>query len=189
MTCILGYTDGKEAHIASDSLGSNGHQKLIRSDEKLFQVGKFIIGCTTSFRMIQLLRYGSKHKNKKYSLAQLDYKNKNLDEFMATEFVDKCRDILKHGGFLDEKSPISGGVFLVGLKGGYLCKVEADFQIARSFDGFESCGCGDIAALGAIRAIKRVNGKINPKNDLVTAIEITSSMIEGVGGPTNILNI
>lgn len=190
MTCILGYTNGKEVTIAADSLGSNGHEKTNRADDKLFKVGEFIIGATSSYRMIQLLRYGIKHEDNVYCLSTLTYKNKDTERFMVTEFIEMCRKILKHGGYAGiNNNKESAGTFLVGLKGGHLFKVEGDFQVAQNNSSFNSCGCGGLAAISAATAIKAIKKKINPKVDLPLAINITSDIVEGVGGTVKLLTI
>ena len=58
MTCIVGCIHNGKVFLAGDQLGSNGyykenHEKLT----KVFKVGEFLIGYTTSFRMGQILQY------------------------------------------------------------------------------------------------------------------------------------
>ena len=59
MTCIVGMVDklAKNVIIGGDSAESTNVNIFIRKDAKIFQNGNFIIGCTSSFRMIQLLRF------------------------------------------------------------------------------------------------------------------------------------
>lgn len=59
MTCIVGIIDKKQNNvlIVGDSCESNGSENSIRKDAKVFANDDFIFGCTTSFRMIQLLRF------------------------------------------------------------------------------------------------------------------------------------
>jgi hypothetical protein len=57
VTCIVGFTDGNEVSIGGDSAGVGGWDLTVRADEKVFVLGEFVFGCTTSFRMGQLLRY------------------------------------------------------------------------------------------------------------------------------------
>ncbi|XVV11230.1 hypothetical protein ACQP2X_41330 [Actinoplanes sp. CA-131856] len=57
MTCIVGITDGTTVTIGGDSAGSDGWHVAVRSDSKVFQVGPYLMGFTTSYRMGQLLRY------------------------------------------------------------------------------------------------------------------------------------
>jgi ATP-dependent protease HslVU (ClpYQ) peptidase subunit len=68
MTCIVGVNHNGNIYIGGDSAGVAGLQLQIRSDEKVFLTGDFIMGFTTSFRMGQLLRYAfspPEHSQKK----------------------------------------------------------------------------------------------------------------------------
>lgn len=51
MTCIVGITDGHTVTIGGDSAGSDGWHVAVRSDSKVFQVGPYLMGFTTSYRM------------------------------------------------------------------------------------------------------------------------------------------
>ena len=46
-----------KVYIGADSLGSNGFTQSIRKESKVFKNGEFLIGCTSSFRMIDLLKW------------------------------------------------------------------------------------------------------------------------------------
>ena len=59
MTCIVAVTDGQTVVIGGDSAGAAGQELRIRADPKVFLVGSFAIGFTTSFRMGQILRYSA----------------------------------------------------------------------------------------------------------------------------------
>ena len=90
MTCIVGIVDAGRVLIAGDSAGSDGWHVDSRADSKVFTVGPYAMGFTTSFRMGQLLRY------------RLDVPGPDtwdVDRYMATTFVDAVRDCLKAGGF------------------------------------------------------------------------------------------
>ena len=144
MTCIVGFTDkkNKKVLIGADSAGSDGLNVTIRKDAKVFKNGDFVIGCTSSFRMIQLLRF---------SFTPPRVYDKDIYEYMCTDFINEVRRCFKDGGYLqkytdgDEK----GGVFLVAYKD-RLFKIEGDFQVAEAKQGYDSCGCGESYALGSI---------------------------------------
>lgn len=57
LTCIVGMTHKGKVYIGADSLGSNGFTQSIRKESKVFKNGEFLIGCTSSFRMIDLLKW------------------------------------------------------------------------------------------------------------------------------------
>ncbi|HZK68569.1 MAG TPA: hypothetical protein VFC36_03120, partial [Paludibacter sp.] len=121
MTCIVGMVDknSNRVIIGGDSASSGGSNVFIRKDPKVFKNGEFLIGCTTSFRMIQLLRFS-------LSLPEV---TKDIYEYMCTDFINEVRKCFKDGGYLqkytngDEK----GGSFLVAYKN-RLFKIEDDFQ-------------------------------------------------------------
>lgn len=62
MTCIIGFTDKEHgvSWIGGDSLGSNGYTKSSELSAKVFRNELFknvLIGGTTTFRHLDLLRY------------------------------------------------------------------------------------------------------------------------------------
>jgi ATP-dependent protease HslVU (ClpYQ) peptidase subunit len=145
MTCIVGLVDGSDVIVGGDSAGVAGLSLVVRKDPKVFRVGEFLIGYTSSFRMGQLLHY-------KLSPPEID--GTELHRYMATSFVDAVRDCFKSGGYARKDSEVeSAGNFVVAVRG-RLFEVESDYQIAESVDGVASCGCGSDIALGAIFASK-----------------------------------
>lgn len=118
LTCIVGIQEKDTVYIGADSAGIAGLSLSIRSDEKVFTNGPFIMGFTTSFRMGQLLRY--KFNPPKQTSNQDDMK------YMVTDFIDSCRQCFAANGFGD-RDATQGGTFLVGYKG-KLYTVEADYQ-------------------------------------------------------------
>lgn len=104
-------------------------------------------------------------------------------EFMVTEFVEACRAGFKTAGCASiSNSQESGGFFLVGI-GGRLFKVEEDYQVAESIDGYMAIGCGAAYALGAMY----VSGAVQPKKRLRRAVSAAKRHNIGVGGPTHVL--
>lgn len=96
MTCIVGLVDKGKVYIGGDSAGVNSFWDLtIRADSKVFINGPFIMGFTSSFRMGQLLRY----KLKTPSRFKNDGTQKEIYEYMVTDFVDAVRQCLKDGGY------------------------------------------------------------------------------------------
>lgn len=100
------------------------------------------MGCTTSFRMSQLLRYAFHPPLQDPELDILAY--------LATVFVDGVRECLKAGGYaLRQDEQESGGEFLLGYRGG-LYAIHSDYQVAQSVDNWIAVGCGAAYALGAL---------------------------------------
>lgn len=145
MTLIVGVIEKEKVFIGADSAGVAGLNITVRKDPKVFKNGEFVIGCTSSFRMIQLLRF-SFHPPKKFD-------DMDIYEYMCTAFVNELRNCFKNGGFIEvDKNVESGGTFLVGWKN-RLFMIESDFQVAESEKPYHACGCGMHYALGAMDAL------------------------------------
>lgn len=172
MTCIVGIIKKGKVTIAGDSAGTSGMDVVIRKDPKVFKVGIFVLGCTSSFRMIQLLRFSF---NPEPVHADVD-----LYQYMCTTFVNALRDCFKKGGFSEiDKAAESGGTFLVGAKG-RLFKIGSDYQVAEAMDGYDSCGCGQSFALGALDAM---DDNLSAKEALKKALEVATYRSAGVRPP------
>ena len=175
MTCIVGYLDKKtkKVTIGGDSAGVAGLDITIRKDEKVFKVGDFIIGCTSSFRMIQLLRF---------SFKPPEIKQKNIYEYMCTDFINAVRECFKNGGYLQKYSDgdEKGGTFLVAHKN-RLFRIENDFQVAESLNGIDAVGCGADYALGSLHILTKQN--LTPKEKVLKSLETASFFSAGVSKP------
>jgi hypothetical protein len=144
MTCIVGIAEGGRVYLGGDSAGVAGYQITVRADAKVFSVGPYIMGFTTSFRMGQLLHHTFKPPKPKG----------NLDRFMVAEFIPAVMDCLDDGGWLNtENGRRDGGTFLVGL-GGRLFVIYDDFQVGDSTDGYDAVGCGADIAFGSLHTSK-----------------------------------
>jgi len=173
MTCIVGMInkDKDSVVIGADSAGVAGLELTLRKDEKVFKNNDFVIGCTSSFRMIQLL---------KYSFSPPRVYDKDVFEYMCTDFINSVRECFKEGGYLQkwEDGDDKGGTFLVGHKG-RLFKVENDFQVSETIQGYDACGSGESYALGSIYNSK----KKDVKNKILEALETASYFNAGVSAP------
>jgi len=142
MTCIVGYVQKGKTFIGADSAGVAGMNVTIRKDPKVFKVGEFVIGCTSSFRMIQLIRFTFQPAKK--------HDDTDTFQYMCTSFINELRKCFKEGGFAArDKDVESGGTFLVGYKG-RLFMIGSDYQVAENEEGYDSVGCGESFALGAL---------------------------------------
>jgi len=180
MTCIAGMVDknSNRVVIGGDSASSGGSNIFIRKDAKVFVNGEFLIGCTSSFRMIQLLRF---------SLKPPEINSKDIYEYMCTDFINAVRTCFKEGGYLqkytdgDEK----GGFFLVAYKD-RLFKIEADFQVGENLNGIDAVGCGADFALGAMHSLTDQN--ITAEDKVLKALEAAEFLAIGVRRPFVIYN-
>mgnify|MGYP000915226807 FL=1 len=163
MTCIVGMIDRKsnKVIIGGDSLSSTNIFISSRKDTKVFKKGSFVIGCTSSFRMIQLLRF---------SLVLPEINKKDIYEYMCTDFIDAVRECFSKGGFLqkEQTGEETGGQFLVGYED-RLFIIDNDFQVGETYDEFNSVGCGSDFALGCIYLLR--DKKIPIENKIRQALE------------------
>lgn len=172
MTCIVGIASEGKVILGADSAGVGGWDISNRKDVKVFRNGPLIIGCTSSFRMIQLLQYKL--------VAPQRHPDTDVMRYMVSQFVEEVRTTFRNGGFLKTDANVeSGGVFLVGYEGRLFC-IHSDFQVAERLDGMDAVGCGDSYALGAMMAM---NSAIPPKERLQKALEIAAYCSAGVRGP------
>jgi hypothetical protein len=187
MTCIVGIVDParKSVVIMGDSAGSGGGSMTIRRDSKVFAIGDFIFGCTTSFRMIQLLRYSFKPPVPDLEMSGFSVRTSeefDLERFMCTRFIEALRACFNAGGFLTQgHGPDLGGEFLVGYRD-RLFRIGNDFQVGESHDGFDSVGSGHAFALGAIHALRSA-GQRDTLLVARTALEAAAHYSTTVRGP------
>lgn len=173
MTCIVGIIKRDKVIIGGDSAGVGYGDITIRKDKKVFKNNGFVIGCTSSFRMIQLLQF---------SFTPPKIKSKELFEYMCTDFITEVRKCFADGGYLqkyndgDEK----GGSFLVGING-RLFNIQDDFQVAESVLNFDAIGCGYGYALGSLFSTKSIG--LNEKKRLKIALKTATKFSTGVEPP------
>lgn len=169
MTCIAGVTHNGHVYLAGDSAGLSGWSLTVRTDPKVFHVGEFVFGFTSSFRMGQVLAHGFTPPVIKGDLYT----------YMVTEFVDELRAAFKAAGIAKEKNgEESCGQFLVGVKG-RLFAIESDYQVGESADGYDAVGCGADLAKGALFALRGCG----PAARLKAAMEAAERNSGGVRGP------
>ncbi len=176
MTCIIGLIDNEKVYMGCDSAGVAGLDISGRADQKIFKVGDFIMGFTTSFRMGQLLRYDFNPPKKP--------PNVDIYKYMVTKFIDEVRMCLKRGGFASkDKETEEGGTFLVGYAK-HLFRISSDYQVGQNILPFDSCGCGQSYALGSLYTTR--NNNIKPQKRISMALETAQEFSTGVRMPFHI---
>ena len=168
MTCIIGISSKGKVFIGADSSGSDGFSQEIRIEPKVFKNGDFIIGCTSSFRMIDLLKW-------KFNPPTLK-NGENIHKFMCTDFVDSIHSLFNENGFSITTEDWKTGVMLVGIQG-RLFKIESDFQISEH--EYTSCGSGSYHAMGAMYCLSRKN----PTKDIIKSLEASEYFVTTVKRP------
>jgi len=170
MTCIVGIEHEGVVYMGGDSAAASGWDIYIETGPKVFVVGEFVIGYTSSFRMGQLLQY---------QLSVKPREEMSDRAYMITVFAEAVRLLLKDHGYAHiENNEETGGVFLVGYHG-HLYRVQDDFAVLQRFDGYAAVGCGQSYALGALEVLD----KSDPQAALEKALEAAEHFSNGVRGP------
>lgn len=184
MTCIIGFTDRKNnvSWIGGDSLGSNGYTKSTEKPSKVFRNETFknvLIGGTTTFRHLDLLKYSNTLFN------EIDwYKKIDIDhKFMVTKFIPNVIKLFKNG-IIDEEETKRGGNFIVATPG-KLFEIQEDYSVLEPEMGICSVGCGEEVAMGSL--ITTENFDMAPQERIIKALEAAEKYCCGVQRPFRIL--
>lgn len=160
MTCIVGIEHKDGVLLAADSMSSDYTSADVASVAKLFRVGEYAFGFTSSWRMGDLLRY---------HLALPNAPAKDLHRHLVTVAIPAIRTCLKEGGFATVNNGVeTGGSFLLAVCG-KLFTIDTDFQVARSAHGYAAVGSGSKVALGALSATVGGDPKARATAALVAA--------------------
>ena len=185
MTCIIGYVDKKEncVWMGADSLGSNGFTKSVENQPKVFKNSIFkniIMGSTSTFRHIDLLKYSDK------LFEEIDwYKKTELDhKYMVTKFIPNLIKLFDEG-IKSEIDKAKGANFIIGV-GTKLFEIQQDYSVLEPLDEYASVGCGEYAAFGSLYSTKNLDISISEK--IKIALESAEHHICGVQRPFRIIN-
>jgi hypothetical protein len=170
MTCIVGCTHKGRVYLGGDSAGVGGLTLTVRKDPKVFRVGDFVFGFTSSFRMGQIIQH---------AFTPPEVSAAELHRYMVTDFVNALRKAFKKGGFgQTDNGEDTGGTFLVGVSG-RLFQVDSDYQVGEALDGYDAVGCGADVARGALHVLATAS----PRARLRRALEAAERCSAGVRGP------
>lgn len=177
MTCIVALEHKGKVYMGGDSAAVSGWDIQASASPKVFLVGDFLIGYTSSFRMGQLLQYNLEIPENACGKDDMKY--------LVTQFIPAVRNCLKDGGYTKvDNNKEEGGAFLVGYRGkAYL--VSSDFQITRMTSGFIAVGCGENYAIGALA----VNKITHPENAVIRALEVAAMFSAGVCAPFHVISM
>lgn len=182
MTCIVGIVFDNRVYMGADSYGSNGYSGGTVLNPKCFISGEFIIGCTSTFRLIDVLRY-------KLVIPKIHPDDQaDADKYMRTTFIDAVRKCLTENGHLSKNTDglESGGNFLVGYKNG-LYEVQSDFSVLTVPIWGHSVGSGENSARGSLYTTKDM--QLTPEQRITTALESASSTVPSVRPPFVIITL
>jgi hypothetical protein len=132
--------------------------------KKVFKVGGFLIGYTSSFRMGQILQHHLDVPEQDPSMPD--------EKYMVTVFIEAVRGVLKDFGYTKvDSNKEENGTFLVGYKD-KLHYVGSDLQLNRTTNGIDSVGAGNEFAMGALLATP----KMKPKKRILKALKIAGKL-------------
>ena len=183
----------KKVFIGGDSAGVCGDFLILVERPKIFARGAFIFGCTTSFRMMQLVEFSFEPPHPEKRIGFSHHEDLIIDDdillrYMSTIFVDKLRESMKSGGFLVNRGgQESGGEFLVGYKS-RLFKISDDFSVLEYKEGFCAAGSGETYAVSALHVLNKVGKAIKPEKKISLALETAAMYSTGVRPPFHILD-
>lgn len=179
MTCIVALAHEGKVYMGCDSAGVCGYSLQVRADPKIYRVGEFLFGFTSSFRMGQLLGY-------KFTPPDHDPRLP-VEKYMVTEFIDKLRECLKAGGFAKKDSEVeSAGTFLVAYKQ-RIFYVGNDYQVGENTDPYNACGCGEDLALGSLFSTQQhAQFELTPSERVKLALQAAERFSAGVRAPFRI---
>jgi ATP-dependent protease HslVU (ClpYQ) peptidase subunit len=177
LTCIIGATKEGKVILGGDSAAGTDDGKLYAvQNPKVFQIGEFLIGFTSSFRLGQLLQFTFSPPAQKE--GQSDY------EFICTDFIEAVRECFTKGGIKEVKDEVeSAGTFLVGYRDS-IYRIE-DFDVTVTQCGFDACGSGEEVAMGAMAAL--LDEGVDIKTAIGKALSIAERFIGSVRAPFVIL--
>ena len=161
MTCIVGVVKGNTVWLGGDSAATDGHlNRTIIKDPKVFVRGDFGFGVCGSPKVMDAIAHGMTFP------AQTDTDDRS---FLVNELVTAIRERLIS---LDAATQTPSGVefegeMLVAYRG-KLYKMQGNFQLIYSSDGFDTTGSGGTLALGSLMSTKRER---NPRKRVLAALE------------------
>lgn len=184
MTCTIGFTD-KSAGVSwlgGDSLSSNGYTKNPELSPKVFRNESFknvLIGGTTTFRHLDLLRYTETLFDEADVLKHTEIDHR----FMVTKFIPKVISLFKDGVVAeDEKN--RGGNFIVATPS-RVFEVQNDYSVLEPEDGMCAVGCGWDVAMGSL--VTTAGMDLPPQDRIILALKAAERCCCGVQRPFRLL--
>ena len=170
MTCIVGLKDVKnnKVIIASDSLASSCYESYQAKTKKVFENNGFIFGCTTSYRMIQIL-------NHIFEPPKINH-NEDFEKYMARKFIPKMRKLFNEHGFGKSEKY---GQFILGYKNNMIT-IQDDLSFMNHENNYHSVGSGYGFALGSMYS-SQFSG-LSECARLILALGAAKHHAPGVGG-------
>lgn len=175
MTCIVGIEHDNGVTIGGDTVSTSGWYQN-RLDRKVFELGDMVIGCCGGPRTAQLIRY-------KLVVPPLDIHD--VDRWIACEFADAVRDVLKESGAGKSNAGVDemdGSSAILVAVAGRLYTLHSDYQWSRNECGYHAIGSGREVATGSLHTTEAI-GFIPPKRRVELAVEAACEHSASCGLP------
>lgn len=182
MTAIVAVTEGDRGpgatvYMAADTGSADGWMSMQMATPKVFRNGPTLIGCTSSWRFIDLVHHVLVVPSIDSSLGPDD-----TYRWMVREFMPELRKCLTENGWSEKKdNRDKSGVALVAVNG---CTfwVGEDFDATMPATPYAAVGSGYLVALGALAATG-LGGWTFPEKRLGSVMEIVERHCATVRGP------
>lgn len=182
MTCIVAVEDPNgKVYMGADSCSYYQGRVQESRIEKVFKPKKspqFLIGCSPSFRLMQLLKYQ----------LEVEANNTYLDneEYLVAILVPALKKLFDQNGLTRIDQNVEyGDTFLLGFKG-TIYKIDSDFQINSSTVGFQALGSGEEFALGSLFTTAYYE---NTKHRVEIALQAAARFCASVSEPFSIYEL
>ena len=174
MTCIIGLEHEGKVYMGADSANADDYSINVSGNPKLFRLGPFLIGFTSSWRMGQLLQY---------QLSDVVIQTIEDDlTYLVRHFIEPVRACLKDYGYAEVKeNQETGGYFLIAFNE-RVYKVQSDFSDLHDVKGVQCVGSGGNYAEAAMLALTA----LPPKKRIREALKIAAALSPSVCAPFHI---
>jgi hypothetical protein len=185
MTCIIGLEYPGGVILAGDSFAGGasdtGSVQDTTATPKVFRVGDYGFGFTSSFRMGDLLRYH-------LELPPIgSMPEQCVHRHVVTTVIPAIRECLKVGGYAGNATggQEQGGNFLLAVRG-CVFEVQPEYSVMRFRNGYAVVGAGCYVAMGALAA---TSPKMDAKKRVKTAMLAAEKHCPFVKAPFSMLDI
>lgn len=184
MTCIIAIknADGSIT-LGGDKAASSDYESRVTTMPKIFKVGDFHFGYTTSFYMGQILQYGFSAPVRPVGISDHEYlfihvRNALTNLFEREKF-----------GVRDEKSiERRFGTFIIIYRG-HVYEVQDNMSMLEYTDDVTVVGCGMHCALGAIYSLKQHVPDMSSEQMIRSALRSCSRVLTAVSEECDIIEI
>ena len=185
MTCIIGLEYSGGVILGGDSFAGGASETGSVQDStaipKVFRVGDYGFGFTSSFRMGDLLRYNLELP----TMGALP--ESCIHRHIVTAVIPAIRECLKNGGYAGQLTggQEQGGSFLLAARG-CIFEVQPEYSVIRYQHGYASVGAGCYLAMGALAA---TSPKMDPRKRVKMALTVAEKHSPFVKAPFHIIDV